>query len=148
ICNGLDPRRFESVLVFASRGSDPEAYRQSASGAGRAYYVPELVREISPLKDLKALRALRRILRTERPDVVHAHSSKAGVLGRVAARLEGVPRVYYSPHGYGFLQQDRSALSRGLYRLAEWSVSWIGEIAAVSPSEAALARPLAWGKPV
>lgn len=148
LCGGLDPARFETVLVFAARGNDPEEYRKKAAGAARAHFVPELTREIAPLKDWAALQRLVRIMQEEAPDVIHAHSSKAGVLARLAAWWTGVPFIYYSPHGYGFLQRDRGALSRALYRLAECSVSWIGEIIAVSPSEQALAKPLSWGKPV
>lgn len=148
ICNGLDPARFDVGLVFASRDADPESYRAQCRGAAEAHYVPELVREISPAKDLAALARLTTLFRERRPDVVHAHSSKAGVLARLAARAAGVPKIYYSPHGYGFLQKDRSFLSRGLYRSLERAASLIGEIVAVSPSEAALARPLSWGRPV
>jgi len=148
ICDGLDPKRFRVGLVFASRGTDPEKYRARAHGAEKAFHIPEMVREISPLQDLKALIKLYLLLREEAPEVVHAHSSKAGVLARLAARLAGVPRIFYSPRGYAFLQQDRSWASRELYRLLERSVSWIGEIAAVSPSEAELARGLSWGKTV
>ncbi|HAM34760.1 MAG TPA: hypothetical protein DEB40_00155 [Elusimicrobia bacterium] len=149
ICNGLDPRRFDAVLVYAVRpGEDPEQYRGQVPGAKTAYHVPDMVREISLGRDLKAFVRLCSIMRREAPDAVHAHSSKAGVLARLAAWLTGAPRVFYSPHGYSFLQTDRSPASRLLYRAAEWSVSWIGEIVAVSPSEARLARSLNWGNPV
>ena len=149
ICNGLDPERFEPVLVYSARpDSTPEQYRAAAAGARAAYYLPDMVREISPIKDFCAFRELLRVIRRERPDVVHAHSSKAGVLGRVAAWVCGVPRIYYSPHGYSFLQTDRSAAARLFYRIVEWWISWIGEIVAVSPSEAKLARKLCWSKPV
>lgn len=149
LCNALPADRFETVLVYATRpGCSPEEYRASAGGAAKAFYIPEMCREIAPLRDLAAFRKLWSLFRQERPDVVHAHSSKAGVLARAAAWLAGVPRVFYTPHGYAFLQTDRSRLSRALYRLVELSVSWIGTIVAVSPSEAALARALSWGKPV
>lgn len=148
LCNGLDPAKFEVGLVFAARGSDPEAYRRLAAGAKSAFHVPEMMREISPIKDLRAFLKLYKIFKAERPDVVHAHSSKAGILARLAARAAGVPRVFYSPHGYGFLQQDRSAFSRAVYRAAESAASLIGETIAVSPSEGGLARGLSWGAPV
>jgi glycosyltransferase involved in cell wall biosynthesis len=148
ICNGLDPRLFEVGLVFASRGSDPEAFRRQASGAVKSFYVPEMIREISPGKDAAAFRKLLAILRAEKPDVVHAHSSKAGVLARLAGLAAGVPNILYSPRAYGFLRQDRPWASRAFYWAAELSVSWIGGIAATSPSELRLSRTLAWGKKV
>jgi len=144
LCSGLDPARFEVHLVYAVRpGSTSSDFEATARGAAGFHHIPEMVREISPLKDLKAFWRLRRLFSQERPDIVHAHSSKAGILARAAARAAGVRRIYYSPHGYGFLQTDRSASSRALYRWIERSVSWIGAIVAVSESEAALARELA-----
>jgi len=65
-------------------------------------FVPSLTRRVRPDRDLAALLALARIFRRERPDIVHTHSSKAGILGRLAARLAAVPRVVHTIHGYGF----------------------------------------------
>ena len=138
LCNGLDAKRFDVGLVYAVRSGEPEDYRALCSGAKSAIHIPEFTREISPLKDLKALWRLYRLFKAEKPDVVHAHSSKAGVLARLAAKLAGVPKIFYSPRGYGFLQQDRSAPARALYRLIERCMAFIGEIVAISPSEAAL----------
>jgi len=149
ICNGLDPALFDVILVYSVRpGNDAAEYRAKIAGAQTSYLVPEMVREISLLSDLKALLRLRQIFRAEAPDVVHAHSSKAGALARLTAWLTDVTKVYYSPHGYSFLQSDRSAPSRLLYRWAEWCLSLIGEIIAVSPSEAQLAHRNGQGAPV
>ncbi|MBD3870932.1 MAG: glycosyltransferase, partial [Acidobacteria bacterium] len=63
--------------------------------------VPTLVRPVAPISDLRALSSLRAAMRSFRPDVVHTHSSKAGILGRFAARLVGVPAVH-TVHGFGF----------------------------------------------
>lgn len=142
VCNGLDPSRFDVSLVYATRGHEPEAYRAECSGARTAYYVPEMTREISPALDAAALRRLRRLFAEHRPDVVHAHSSKAGVLARAAARSTGVKKIYYTPHGYGFLMRDRPAVSRALYKTVERALACVGETIAVSPSEAAEARKL------
>jgi len=56
--------------------------------------VDGLVQPLAPKQDWSALGALLRLIRDVKPDLVHAHTSKAGVLGRLAARLEGVPAVY------------------------------------------------------
>jgi glycosyltransferase involved in cell wall biosynthesis len=149
LCNALPRDSFDVVLAYGTRpGCSPEQFRAQASGARKAVHMPELTREISLASDARALAKLISLFREERPDVVHAHSSKAGVLARLAAWITGVPRVFYTPHGYSFLQKDRSALERWFYRMVELAVSWIGTVVAVSPSEAALARSLTWGKPV
>ena len=62
---------------------------------------PLLLRQISPLQDLRCLIRLSRLLRQIRPDVLHLHSAKAGLLGRVVAKLHDVP-VVYSVHGWSF----------------------------------------------
>ena len=64
--------------------------------------VPELVRPIHPLKDFLALQKLTQILREQKPHIVHTHSGKAGILGRLAARRAGVPVVIHHIHGPSF----------------------------------------------
>ncbi len=64
--------------------------------------VPELRRRISPHRDLRAYLHLRELMKEHRPSVVHTHSSKAGVLGRFAARASGVPAIVHTVHGLPF----------------------------------------------
>jgi len=77
-------------------------------------FVPSLQRRIRPHRDAAALAHLVRLFRDERPDIVHTHSSKAGILGRLAARLAGVPRVVHTIHGYGFHAGQPWPLHRAL----------------------------------
>jgi glycosyltransferase involved in cell wall biosynthesis len=81
-------------------------------------YVPEMSRPISPWKDSKALWRLYRIIRRERPDILHTHTAKAGALGRVAARLAGVPIVVHTFHGNS-LSKNFSAPANFVFRTAE-----------------------------
>ena len=64
--------------------------------------VPELVRPVHPLNDFLALLKLEKILREQKPDLVHTHSGKAGILGRLAARRAGVPSIIHHIHGPSF----------------------------------------------
>jgi len=115
ILRNLDPDRFDRVLL-CGRGGLLDA---SAQAAGfRVRFVPKLVREIRPWKDLWALVCLCRFLREEKPDIVHTHSSKAGVLGRMAARLMGVPAVVHTVHGFGFTPAQ-SHVVRGMFVFLE-----------------------------
>ena len=97
-----------------------EARKQAAQKRGVVFIrVSSLVRRISPLRDLAAFCALLWHIRRQRPDIVHTHTSKAGILGRLAARLAGVPHIVHTPHGhvfYGHFGRLASALFLALER--------------------------------
>ena len=98
----LDRSRFEAVLACGAGGRlDPEV-RAWPREAPAVRFIPDLVRELRPLRDVKAFFQLRRLLLSERPAIVHTHSSKAGVLGRLAARAAGVPVIVHTFQGFGF----------------------------------------------
>lgn len=80
--------------------------------------VPELVRPVHPWNDFQALRRLTRIFRQQKPRIVHTHSGKAGVLGRLAAAKAGVPVIIHTIHGpsFGSFQGD---FANWLFRTAE-----------------------------
>lgn len=82
--------------------------------------LPSLVRPIAPLADVRALRGLARTFRGLRPDVVHTHTSKAGILGRLAARAASVPVVVHGVHIVPFINVGR--LERFAYLHAERAV--------------------------
>ena len=84
--------------------------------------VQELKREVGPVDDLIALGKLMRLIGRERPEIVHTHSSKAGILGRSAARLMGCPVIVHFPHGHVFY---------GYFgRLRTWAVILVERLAA------------------
>jgi glycosyltransferase involved in cell wall biosynthesis len=86
--------------------------------AGNLIMVPELVRQIHPAKDLLALRKLGGILRERKPDIVHTHSGKAGILGRLAAKRAGVPVIIHTIHGPSF-GKFQNVASNYVFRSAE-----------------------------
>ncbi len=80
------------------------------------HVVPDLVREVSPRRELRAVGQMRELIRTIKPDVVHTHSSKAGVLGRMAAWKEGGRegriRVVHTIHGPPFMPVEGGLVQR------------------------------------
>jgi glycosyltransferase involved in cell wall biosynthesis len=93
----------ESVLLSGSGGDAEAESREHAAELGvDVETVPSLARAINPVLDVRAALDLRRIFRSWRPDVVHTHSSKAGIVGRWGARRERVPVVVHSVHGWSF----------------------------------------------
>ena len=80
--------------------------------------VPKLVRPVHPLKDFLALRKLEKIFREQKPNIVHTHSGKAGILGRLAAKNAGVPVIIHTIHGPSF-GNFQNGLSNLIFRGAE-----------------------------
>ncbi len=80
--------------------------------------VKSLQRELSPVTDARCFAALYEMFRRLKPDLVHTHESKAGVLGRLAARLAGVPMVVHGVHILAHLNAGR--LKSAVYRAADW----------------------------
>jgi glycosyltransferase involved in cell wall biosynthesis len=80
--------------------------------------VPHLVRPVSPWKDLLALRELERLFRERSPDIVHTHSGKAGILGRLAAARAGTTTIIHTIHGPSF-GSFQGPLSNWIFRAAE-----------------------------
>ena len=78
------------------------------------FRIPSLCRNIHPVKDALAFLKLYQLFRREKPDIVHTHSSKAGILGRSAAKLAGVKIIYHTAHGFGF-NEDQNPLRKNLF---------------------------------
>lgn len=76
--------------------------------------IPHLQRAVHPLKDLRAFWEIYRLCRRERFTIMHTHISKAGVLGRLAARLAGVPIILHTVHTISF-QASESGMVNRLY---------------------------------
>ena len=111
----LDPTRY-AVDVISGPQTGPEG---SLIEEVRARGVPldiysDLRREIAPWRDLLALIKLTRRMRRKRYTIVHTHSSKAGVLGRIAAKIAGVPIIIHTVHGWSF-HDHMSPLRRRLF---------------------------------
>ena len=99
-----------------------------------------MARSLSPVAQWRALLALVRLIRRERPDVVHAHMPISGFLARLAARLCGVPHVAYTCHGFLFQQPGP-----GWRRALGFAIEWLGgrmtrTFLTVSTEEAGVAR--------
>ncbi len=92
--------------------------------------LPELVREVSPINDIKALVKLVVVMRRGNFHIVHTNSSKAGVLGRVAARLARVPVIVHTVHGWSF-HERMSPRKLRFYVALEKIGGWCGDAAIV-----------------
>jgi glycosyltransferase involved in cell wall biosynthesis len=91
-----------NLISGPTAGSEGSLEPEFAGAPEILNYVPELVRPVDPWKDWTALRRLTEIFQQTRPDIVHTHSGKAGVLGRLAAKRAGVPVIIHTIHGPSF----------------------------------------------
>ncbi|HVG01802.1 MAG TPA: glycosyltransferase family 4 protein [Nitrospira sp.] len=138
---GLDRSRFKPILIAGPGGLLTE--EACALKGVDVHIVPSLLRDIHPLNDLRALWKLIGLFRHLRPKIVHTHSSKAGILGRLAAWLTGVPYILHTVHGYGITPAQPAWLRRALITF-EWLA---GRITAhwVTVSQADRRQGMRWG---
>lgn len=104
-----------------------------------------MVRNFSPIQDLKSTIKLVAALRRLNPDIIHLHSSKAGVLGRLACfLLFEKKKVFYTPHGYSFLRTDISIWNKKIYWIIEKSFQKLfgGETIACGDTEYEIAKKI------
>jgi glycosyltransferase involved in cell wall biosynthesis len=100
---GLDRTRFRPVVIAGGPSGFGGDLTNELRGAGVPVITePSLVGPIAPFHDLRAVHRLTQLFRHLRPSVVHTHSSKAGALGRLAARRAGVAVVVHTVHGWSF----------------------------------------------
>jgi glycosyltransferase involved in cell wall biosynthesis len=114
-CEGLDPEKYKVDLVV---GSQSELYNFPDLKNTTIIELDSLVRNIHPLKDIKTFFALVKLMRTQRYDIIHTHTAKAGILGRAAARWTKAPVVIHSLHGSTF-HEAISKLNSFIYKMLE-----------------------------
>ena len=102
----------ESNMTDSERGAVKGLINDACANGVKIVQIPSLLRRISPVNDIRALYDLVRIIKTEKPDVVHTHTSKAGILGRMAAKIARVSLIVHTPHGHVFFGHFGPILSR------------------------------------
>ena len=106
-CSLIDRSGFPSeILCGPETGAEGSLHDDCRLSSVTLHLEPALRRSVHPWHDFIALLRLTHFIRRGRYDVVHTHSSKAGVLGRVAARLAGAPVVVHTVHGWPFSQEE------------------------------------------
>jgi hypothetical protein len=111
----------QTTIIYSSNRDQVDAERvKKTFSTGVRLIELNMQRELAPLEDLKTIISLRKIIGEIKPDIVHLHSSKAGILGRIACfLLFRKTKVFYSPHGYSFLQTSISNNRKKAYRFIE-----------------------------
>jgi glycosyltransferase involved in cell wall biosynthesis len=120
------------LLTGPTEGPEGELLSEAARRGVPVETVPDLVRPISPLRDFRAYRALRRRIAELSPEVVHTHSSKAGFLGRAAARAALVPAVVHTVHGLPFHPYMCPVLARAYILAERWAARHCDRLVSVA----------------
>ncbi len=119
-CEDLMRRHGDDVLLLSGPPGlhEGDLLPRARAGGVPLEIVPQLQRQIRPLADAVAYRKIKTIIDRFRPDVVHTHSAKAGILGRAAGTALRVPLVVHTVHGAPF-HAHQSAAARNVFRLCE-----------------------------
>jgi glycosyltransferase involved in cell wall biosynthesis len=133
---GLDRKSYDLTLFIGPvSDSAQDRKKQLEENKIKYFLIPELVRNVSPVKDIKTLLKLYRFLKKEKFDIVHTHTSKAGFLGRFAAKLAGIPIVIHTPHGHVFFGYFGSLKSKAFIFLEKLASLFTDRIVALTNRE-------------
>jgi glycosyltransferase involved in cell wall biosynthesis len=130
----LNRERFRPYLITNNEGI--LVSEAMALNGVKTFLLPELIREINPLKDIRALFKIRGILKSIKKSdsavIVHTHSSKAGILGRWGARLAGADVIIHTIHGFGFHDHQSSPIRTSIILLEKLTAMITDKFIAVS----------------
>lgn len=110
---------YDMYIAYAVRPQTPDNFKDYFDKRVHFIEVKNFTRSINLIKDIMAFFEVKRIYKEIRPDIIHLHSSKAGVIGRLAFHRSKVP-LFYTPHGYSFLMKDCNPLKRVFFRAIEY----------------------------
>lgn len=113
LANSLDV-----YIAYGTREQTPVNYIDYFDKRIKLIRIENFTREITLSKDIKAFFEIKKVEKEINPDIIHLHSSKAGVLGRLAFNGKK-NKVYYTPHGYSFLMDTNSLIKKKLYYIIE-----------------------------
>ncbi|WP_422106678.1 glycosyltransferase [Winogradskyella sp.] len=120
-----DRQDIKTYIAFSDKRNEiiPDKIAQDINENIELIKIP-IKKSISPILDSVAIYRFYKIIKSVEPDIIHLHSSKAGVIGRLSYILYANSRVklYYTPHGYAFLRKDISKFQRKMYWLIEYSM--------------------------
>jgi len=143
----LDPAKFEAHLWSGKRAFWDEEVKKNIGETGRLKFFSTIVRPIHPFFDLLAIWTLSRELKKLNPQILHTHSSKAGILGRFAGWLAGVPIIIHTYHGFGFNNQQNWPMRWLFITLERMTARISKKLIFVSEANLEQAKKLKIGKP-
>lgn len=132
ILANIDSEKFESIVVHGDSDKN-EPFLNNKNYPVKNYPI-SIIRNIKPSKDYKAINATNKIIKDEKPDLIHAHSAKGGVIGKIAGKMNNIP-VLHTPQAYSFLSADNKLKKNVFLSLEKFLSKWNNKILASSNSE-------------
>lgn len=121
LTKAFQERGYESILISGGSPDETDSMYYLAQRYGiEPRYIPELYPYLNPIRNLAALWSLYRVMREWKPDIVHTHTTTAGFIGRIAARMAGVPIVVHTLHVHpfrGYYNQLRTTVFSSVERI-------------------------------
>jgi glycosyltransferase involved in cell wall biosynthesis len=144
----LDKSLFQVEVISGPQTGSEGSLIEEVRGHGISLTIlPDMLRQVNPLHDLRALFQIARRLRAGNFTIVHTHSSKAGILGRLAARMAGVPIIVHTIHGWSF-HNHMSPLARWTYIVLErWCASFTDALIVVAQPDIQKGLQASIGRP-
>jgi len=132
----------ELVTGLANR-TEKDLLPDIHKGEFKVTVISQLVRNFSPLNDMVAFLKLRRFIKKKGFDIVHTHTTKAGIIGRFAARSAGTPHIFHSTHGHIFEGYLNPVLTKLYISVERMAAGWTHKIITLTHKE--IDEYLAWG---
>jgi glycosyltransferase involved in cell wall biosynthesis len=103
VLDNIDKNSFENILVHGTKDTNIPFFDKTGNKV-KEYSVP-MFRNISLINDLRSIYQTYKILKNEKPNLIHAHSAKGGIIGRIVGKLLGI-KVLYTPHAFSYLSSE------------------------------------------
>lgn len=115
ILKNIDSNKFENIVIHGVRDTDSN-FMDDKNNIIKNYKIP-IFREISFVNDLKAIYETYKILKTEKPDIIHAHSAKGGIIGRLVG-IFFKSKILFTPQAFSYLSEEKG-LKREMFLFIE-----------------------------
>lgn len=115
LLKNIDENKYEIIIIHGINDTIEQFYYKSGNSVKE--YKTNIIREISPLNEIKSIYKCIKIIKKEKPDLLHVHSAKGGVLGRIVGRITNT-NVLYTPHAFSYLSETKR-IKRALYLFIE-----------------------------
>ena len=113
---------FDVTILYAIREETPANFKEYFKDNVKFIQSQYMKRDINIKNEFRAIKEVKKIIKEEKPDIIHLHSSKAGITGRMATLGKKI-KVLYNPHGFSFLMKNISKMQKNFYWLIEKIIS-------------------------